>query len=468
VALIFETIHTEGVAALSYLVGDESAGVAAVIDPRVDVDIYLELARHKKLAITHIFETHNHADFVSGARELHYRLPTARIFLSDAGGTAYGFDYESLEDGRTFEFGSLHIRARHTPGHTPEHVAFLLAGKERPDSPWGVLSGDSLFVNSVGRPDLMGEAHTDSLIEQLYQTLTGFYLDLDDSVIIFPGHGAGSACGADIGERPFSTIGHERAFNPFLQFDDRDDFAGYVRTSAPPEPTHYRRLKKLNAQGPEPLGHLPTIPAHTPAAFQKAIEAQNAVLVDTRHMLAFGGGHIEQAINIGARPLLSVWAGWLLDPEQPILLVLEHDDDLEEVVTLFWRTGYTRFAGYLAGGMTAWANSGLEMGTLPQMTVHELETAADEVQILDVRSPQEWQEDHIPGAMHIALPDLEQKQGELDRERPLAVYCGSGYRANIGASLLKRHGFERVHNVPGSWQAWQELTVNSQQSTVNG
>jgi hydroxyacylglutathione hydrolase len=455
VALIFETIETGGIAALSYFIGDESAGVAAVVDPRVDVDVYLELAREKKVAITHIFETHNHADFVSGARELRHRLPAARIFLSDLGGARYGFEYEPLQDGDTFNFGSLQFQARHTPGHTPEHMAFLLAGKEEPDSPWGVLSGDSLFVQSAGRPDLMGEEETDSLIEQLFQTLTGFYLGLDDGVMLFPGHGAGSACGADIGERPFSAIGHERTFNPFLQYGALQEFAEYVRDSAPPEPSHYRRLKQLNAQGPQPLGHLPTIPALSPGAFKEAVEKQDAALVDTRHMLAFGGGHIPQALSIGARPLLSVWAGWLLDPEQPILLVLEKDSELEEVLALFWRTGYTRFAGYLAGGMTAWANSGYEMDALPQMTVHQLEQAGDELQILDVRSPDEWQEDHIPGAEHISLPELEQKRDELDRDRPVAVYCGSGYRANIGASLLKRRGFNQVHNVPGSWQAWQ-------------
>jgi hydroxyacylglutathione hydrolase len=456
-AIIFETIHTDGIAALSYLVGDESAGVAAVIDPRVDVDIYLEVARQKKVAISHIFETHNHADFVSGARGLRHHLPTARIFLSDLGGTRYGFEYEPLEDGDTFEFGSLQLQARHTPGHTPEHVAFLIAAKERPDTAWGVFSGDSLLVNSAVRPDLMGQAQTGALIEQLFQTLTGFYLGLDDSVIVFPGHGAGSACGADIGERPFSSIGHERAYNPFLQFEHVEDFAQHVRSTAPPEPAHYARIKKLNGRGPEPPGNLPPIPALTPAAFKKATAEENTRIVDTRHMLAFGGGHIEQAINIGARPLLSVWAGWLLDPDLPILLVLEKDSELEEVLPLFWRTGYGRFAGYLAGGMTAWANQGYAMAALPQMTVHRLKEAGDEVQILDVRSREEWQKGRVPGAKHIFLPEVERKKNQLDRDRPVAVYCGSGYRANIAASLLKQQGFDQVHNVPGSWQAWQAL-----------
>jgi hydroxyacylglutathione hydrolase len=303
----------------------------------------------------------------------------------------------------------------------------------------------------------MGEERVTGLSEQLFQTLNDFYLQLDDGVLIFPGHGAGSACGADIGERPVSSIGHERASNPFLQFEEVEKFKEYVRSTAPSEPAYYGRTKKLNAQGPEPLGHLPTIPALAPAAFKKALEQGDAVVVDTRHMLAFGGGHIEQAINIGARPLLSVWAGWLLDPDQPILLVLEKDSELEEVLPLFWRTGYGRFAGYLAGGMTAWANDGYETAALPQMSVHRLKEVGDEVQILDVRSREEWQKGRVPGAKHIFLPELEQKKNQLDRDRPVAVYCGSGYRANIAASLLKQHGFDQVHNVPGSWQAWQAL-----------
>ena len=215
-SLIFERIQTEGIAELSYLIGDDSAGVAAVVDPTPDVDKYLKLAREHAVSITHVFETHIHADLMSGARELCARLGSAKVFVSHEGDARYGFDNESVSDGDRFEFGSLVVTAKHTPGHTPEHVSYLLAEKEHVETPWGVLTGDSLFVNSAGRPDLMG-AKTDKLAEQLFHTLRDFYLGLPDGVLIFPAHGAGSPCGADIGERLESSIGYERKFNPFLQ-----------------------------------------------------------------------------------------------------------------------------------------------------------------------------------------------------------------------------------------------------------
>jgi hydroxyacylglutathione hydrolase len=455
-ALIFERIQTEGIAELSYLLGDDSAGVAAVVDPTTDVESYLSLARKKGVSVTHIFETHIHADLVSGARELCARLGSARIFVSHEGGARYGFDVEAVADGDRFEFGSLVVTARHTPGHTPEHVSFLLAEKKHVDTPWGVLSGDTLFVSSAGRPDLMGGGQTDRLARQLFQSLRDVYLSLPDSVMIFPAHGAGSPCGADIGDRLESTMGYERKFNPFLQFSEFKPFKEYALSTAPPVPTYYPRMKKLNAKGPEVLGRLPTVPALPPQAFQQAVQDEAGVLVDTRTMLAFGGGHIAGALNIGATPMLSIWAGWLLDPDEPILLVLDDDSEIEKVVRLFLRTGYSKFAGYLAGGMTAWDNAALPLDSVGQMTVHDLKAAKGRWQVVDVRAPSEWEEGHVPGARHLFLPELRDQAGKLAKRRPVAVYCDSGYRASIGTSILKQEGFTTVYNVPGSWQAWQE------------
>jgi hydroxyacylglutathione hydrolase len=453
-ALIFERIQTEGIAELSYLVGDDSAGVAAVIDPTRDVEKYLKLARENAVSITHIFETHIHADLVSGARELCARLKSAKIFTSHEGGARYGFMPEAVNDGDRFEFGSVVLTARHTPGHTPEHLSYELAEKEHAEMPWGVLTGDSLFVSSAGRPDLMGK-QTDKLAEQLFHTLRDYYLRLPDGVAIFPGHGAGSPCGADIGDRLESTIGYERKFNSFLQHSDFEKFKDHALSTAPPTPTYYARMKKLNAQGPEILGQLPAIPALPPESFQQAIEEEAGVLVDTRGMLAFGGGHIAGALNIGASPMLSIWAGWLLDPDTPILLVLEDDAEIEKVQTLFLRTGYTKFAGYLAGGMKAWNNAGLKLDHVRQMSVHELRAAKGRVQVVDVRAPSEWEGGHVPGAAHVFLPGLREHVRKLSKRKPVAVYCDSGYRASIGASILKQEGFADVRNVPGSWQAWK-------------
>ena len=454
-ALIFERIQTDGIAQLSYLVGDDSEGVAAVFDPRPDVECYIQLAREKRVSITHIFETHIHADFISGARELCARVESAKIYLSHEGGARYGFDHEKIKDGDRFTFGSVIVTVKHAPGHTLELVAYLLAEEDHPDASWGVLTGDSLFVNSAGRPDLLGHSKEKKQAAKQYHTLHDFYLKLADGVTIYPAHGHGSPCGADIGDRLSSTIGYERRFNAFLQFKDVKRFTDYALSSVPPEPVYYPRMKELNAKGPEVLGNLPTVCALPPKKFQKAIGDDSNVLVDTRMMLGFGGGHIKGALSIGGSPMLSLWAGWLLDPAKPILLVLESDEQLNEIVCLFLRTGYTKFAGYLVGGMKAWDNAGLPLEAVGQMTVHEIKRSKKELQLLDVRSQDEWQDGHIPKARHIFLGELRAHLGELNKAKPTAVYCDSGYRASIAASLLKHAGVGCVYNVPGSWQAWK-------------
>jgi hydroxyacylglutathione hydrolase len=315
--LVFKSFFAEGIAQLSYLVGDDSKGTAAIIDPRPDVDVYLHEAQRREVSITHIFETHIHADFMSGSRELAERVGGAKIYCSHEGRAEYGFEQEGIRSGDEFTFGDTLLKVQHTPGHTPEHVAYILAEKDRADSPWGTVTGDSLFVGSAGRPDLLGEEETEELTEQLFHTLRDFYLQLDDGTIICPGHGAGSACGADIGDRPMSTIGYERRFNQFLQIDDFERFKKFVQEGAPPVPAHYPRLKKVNAAGPPLIGHLPACPGLPVGAFRQQAESDSVQVLDVRSMLAFGGGHVPGAINIGGtRPELSVWAGDMLDPGQ--------------------------------------------------------------------------------------------------------------------------------------------------------
>ena len=453
-ALIFERIQTEGIAELSYLIGDDSAGTAAVIDPRPDVAIYLQLARQHKLAITHAFETHLHADLVSGSRELAAQSGSAKVHASVEGGAEYGFDVEGVRDGDRFEFGDTVLTVRHTPGHTPEHVSYEVA-KKGCEQPWGVFTGDSLFVSSAGRPDLLGK-DADKLASQLYDTLFGYFAKLDNGVLIHPSHGHGSPCGADIGDRLESTIGYEKRFNAYYQKTDRAEFIEHALSTAPPEPTYYKRMKKVNAAGPEVLGHLPVIPALSAAEFKKAAGKKAAVLIDTRNMLAFGGGHIGGALNIGATPMLTIWAGWLLDPDEPLLLVLDVDSAVEKVAALFVRAGYTKFTGYLAGGMTAWENAAGALAELPQMTVHQVETCSDDLQVLDVRAPSEWKGGHVPCATHIFVPELRKRAGELDKTKPVVTYCASGYRASIAASMLQKQGFTDVRTMPGSWIAWKK------------
>ncbi len=456
--MIFESIQTAGISQLSYLIGDDGSQTAAVVDPQPNVEVYLKLSRKHGVTITHVFETHIHADFMSGARELKQRLGSAEIYASGEGNAAYDFPVQKIHGGDRFEFGSLVLTTRHTPGHTPEHVSYELAEKGREEDPWGVLTGDSLFVSSAGRPDLLGEDETEKLTEQLFHTLRDYYLKLDDGVIVYPCHGAGSACGADIGERPMSAIGYERRTNGFLQHKDFGEFKSFVQKDAPPVPQHYPILKKINAKGPATIGAAPTVPGLPPEEFRKAVELGESQLVDTRQMLAFGGGHIPGAINIGDRPELSVWAGDMLSYDKPVLLVVEDETRLDRIAWHFAYVGLTNFAGYLAGGMKAWENQGLPLGTLPQVSVQQLAKEHDQFQLLDVRSPSEYQSGRIDGAKHKFVAEMRDGvDGDLglDPDKRVAVYCGSGYRASIAASLIKRNGFQEVCNVPGSMQAWK-------------
>jgi hydroxyacylglutathione hydrolase len=450
--VILETVRTDGLAHLSYLIGDRTSGRAAVIDPRRDVDVYLELARRHRLTITHAVETHIHADYVSGSGELAACTGTARVHVSALGGAHYDFAHEPLQDGARIELGSVTLTAMHTPGHTPEHMAYLATEQ---GNPWGFFSGDFLFAGSVGRPDLLGAAQTPSLARALFRSLQTALAPLPDAVPLYPGHGAGSPCGANICDRQ-STIGHERRHNPALQFTDESAFIDWVLRTAPPMPHYYPRMKRINAQGPEILGGLPAVEWLGPAALQRRLAAGDVQLIDNRTMLDFGGGHIAGAWNIGPRPELSLWAGWMLDPDKPIALVLQRDEDLPEVLRQFLRVGFTRFAGCLQGGMEAWVTAGLPMQGLAQLPVHELNQVLPprEFQLLDVRTPHEWDQGHLPGARYLFLGDLPEKLGNLNRDRPVVVYCASGYRSSLAASLLQARGFGKVQNVPGSYAAW--------------
>ena len=451
--LRFEQILADGVAECSYLLGDDAVNACAVVDPRPDVEVYLEAARRFGLAITHVFETHIHADFMSGARELVDRLGgQAKLYVSTEGGAEYGFEHEVVRDGDEFAFGGMRMKARFTPGHTPEHMSYLLFDGDA-ETPWGVLSGDAFFVDSVGRPDLMGDDQTEELTEQLFHTVRNVFMALPDDVIIYPCHGAGSACGPDIGDRMSSTIGYERRFNDYARIESLDEFKRVMQSDAPPVPTHYPRLKKLNANGPDVLRNLPRVPPLRVDQFAEAAE-RNAQILDVRDMMAFGAGHVKGALNIGARPELSVWAGWLLNPDSPIYLVLDNDGDLPEVVKLLWRTGFTDFGGYLVGGMSAWREAGRDFKQIPQISVHDLKNK-DGITPLDVRKPDEWEGGHVPTAIHAFLGELRDTMKDLDRNVTYATYCASGFRASIASSILAAEGFESVYNVPGSWKAWK-------------
>jgi hydroxyacylglutathione hydrolase len=450
--VVLETVRTDGLAHLSYLIGDRSSGRAAVIDPRRDVEVYLELARQYHLTITHAVETHIHADFVSGSRELAARTGTARIHVSTEGGAHYGFAHEPLHNGSRIELGAVTLTAMHTPGHTPEHMAYLATEK---GIPWGFFSGDFLFADSVGRPDLLGADQTPGLARALFRSLRTALTPLPDALPLYPAHGAGSPCGANICDRQ-STIGHERRHNPALQFTDESAFTDWVLRTAPPMPRYYPRMKRINAQGPEVLGGLPAVAWLGAPAFRRRLAAGDVQLIDNRTMRAFGEGHIAGAWNLGPRPELSLWAGWMLDPEKPIALVLPRDGDLTEVLRQCLRVGFTHSVVCLKGGMEAWVTAGLPVQRLAQVPVQELNRLLPpgEVQLLDVRTPHEWDEGHLPGARYLFLGELPEQLGRLNRDRQVVVYCASGYRSSLAASILQAGGFTAAANVSGGYQAW--------------
>lgn len=453
--LIFETIESGGIAAYSYFIGDAVTGVAAVIDPRRDVDVYIELATKHRLTITHAIETHIHADFVSGSRELADRTG-ASIYASVEGGAKYGFNLKPVRHRDELRVGNVVLQAIHTPGHTPEHMSYLASMQGKSKEAWALFTGDFLFAGSVGRPDLMGVQNTDRLAQQLYESLQTAFKELPDALPIYPAHGPGSPCGAGIVARDgIPTLGIERESNPALQFNDRQAFIDDLLFRQPPVPYYWPRMKKINARGPDILGTLPVPKPLKPAEFKAPLAEKNVQLLDTRHYLGFGGSHIAGALNIGYSPSISLWGGWLLNPQQPIAIVLPPGGDAQEVVAWLVRVGLVHFAAVLDGGMDAWVQAGEPFETLDQMSVHQLheQMTSTDLMVIDVRQPSEWDQGHLPGARYMFLPEIPKRMTELDRSNPLATYCGTGYRASIAASLLKRAGFD-VSNVPGSFSGW--------------
>lgn len=453
--LIFEKFEAGGIVHYSYLIGDAMSGNAAIIDPKRDIEDYLEFARENRLTITHAIETHVHADFVSGSREL-ARRTGAEIFASGEGGAEYGFPVRPLRDGAEINVGSIRLKAVHTPAHTPEHMSYLASTRGKPNDYWVLFTGDFIFPGSVGRPDLMGVEKTGELSKLLFKTLQTAFQDLPDALPIYPAHGPGSPCGAGIQKREgVPTLGLERRSNPALQFKEEAAFVEDLLFSQPPVPYYWPRMKAANARGPEVLANLPEPQPLKPAEFKELVARPDIQLLDTRNMLGFGGGHIEGALNIGHSASVSMWGGWLLDPEKPIALVLPTQGEAREVVAWLARVGITEFAGVLQGGMDAWVQEGKPFETIGQVSVHDLRKriGSDGLQLLDVRQPAEWDQGHLPGARYMFLPEIPKRMAELDKAKPVVVYCGTGYRASIAASLLKRGGFN-VQNVPGSFSGW--------------
>jgi glyoxylase-like metal-dependent hydrolase (beta-lactamase superfamily II)/rhodanese-related sulfurtransferase len=452
--VIFRQLTHDDLGCASYLVGDEEAGLAAVVDPKLDVDEYLRLARYLGVHIEHILETHNHADHVSGHGRLVAATGATVHIHRDA---APDYDHEPFDDGWELALGGVTIRAVHTPGHRPEHTAFALIDHDRGPEPWAVLSGDSLFVGDIARPDLAVDKEDGA--RAIFRSLHERLLTLPDTCEVWPGHLGGSLCGGPgMDLKISSTIGYEKAHQPLLAVDDEAEFVRCTTSALGPQPPNFRAIVALN-RGPLVRDSADAHPLTT-RQVQQACD-DGALVVDVRTELQFDEAHIPRAVCITARRAgFGSKLAWIAEPDQPLVLVGRDDADALEAAALAAAVGLTAFGGYLAGGMTAWREEGLPVGRVGRMTVPELHAAWSDgdgpvPQILDVRERTEWEAGHIPGALHRAYHDLRALPDGLDPARPVAAICGSGQRAAVAASLLERLGARDViHVVDGGVPAW--------------
>ena len=448
--MYFEQFYLGCLAHASYLLG--SNGVGVVVDPQRDVDIYVKAAAEQGLKISHIFETHLHADFVSGHRELAERTG-ANIYIGKKAGAK--FPHVAVTDGMTVEFGESMIRVLETPGHTAESICLVIHEKSTDTRPSAVLTGDTLFIGEVGRPDLSDTHTPQQLAALMYDSLHEKLMKLPDEVKVYPAHGAGSLCGRSMSNARFSTIGQERLTNHSLQIASKEEFVRDLTTNLPPRPAYFAQDAAINRAGAPSLSQMRAVVA---LSVPEVILAQTggAMVLDVRPATQFAQGHIPEAINIGFGGQLASWAGILLGLSAAVVIVAESAEQAGETQTRLARIGIEGTIGYLGGGMEAWQKAGERVESIPQITAKELRGRLRDFKVLDVRRETEWQDGHIEGAMWHALDNFPRALPSLDRNTPIAVHCKGGYRSMMAASLLQRAGFANVTDVIGGYDAWVE------------
>jgi glyoxylase-like metal-dependent hydrolase (beta-lactamase superfamily II)/rhodanese-related sulfurtransferase len=454
--MYFKQFYLGCLAHASYMIG--SNGEAAVVDPRRDVDSYIDEARAQGLVIKHVIETHLHADFVSGHQELAHRTGAKIYFGAKAGAK---FEHVPVREGDEIRMGDVVLRFLETPGHTPESVSILVIDRSASDIPKAVLTGDTLFIGDVGRPDLLGaRMSAQELAGMLYDSLHGKLLALPDSVEVYPAHGAGSLCGRNISSETSSTIGQQRRFNYALKPMLKEEFIRMMTTDLPEAPAYFSRDVAINRDGAPELAKLPD-PVALRAHDVDALRKKGAVVLDTRPAAQYGAGHVPGSLHIGLSGQFASWAGALISPQVPIVLVSEEEDQVREARTRLARVGIENVAGYLAGGILEWDRAGLPLATMEQMSVEELDARIREgrAKVVDVRRPAEWQAGHIAGALHAPLNTLADGAAALPKDQPLAVICAGGFRSSIATSVLEQQGFTKITNVVGGMAAWRNANL---------
>jgi len=448
--MYFEQFYLTCLAHASYMIG--SGGEAAVIDPQRDVEIYLEAAREQNLRIRHIFETHLHADFVSGHKELAARTG-AQIYIGKCAGAK--FSHVPLFDGFALNMGKVSLRVLETPGHTPEGICLVVTDLETSPEPWAILTGDTLFIGDVGRPDLSPVYTPAQLAGLLYDSLHQKLLALPDSVLVYPAHGAGSLCGRSMRAERSSTIGTERLTNYALQIKSREEFIQQLTSNLPARPDYFLKDAEINRSGAAALTDLPSLPALTPAQVKERL-AEHANVLDVRPADQFAAAHVPGSINIALSGQFASWAGNVLGLDSNPVIIAETDAQVEEARTRLARVGIEALAGYLAGGFASWQNAGLPVAVTRQISVEQLnrDLRDNKISVLDVRREGEWQAGHIPHACWHALDAFAHDLPAVSAAAPVAVHCKSGYRSIIACSLLERAGHRNLVNVLGGFDAW--------------
>jgi hydroxyacylglutathione hydrolase len=473
--MYFQPFYLTCLAHASYMVGSE--GIAAVVDPQRDVEIYIEEAKQQGLRIAYVLETHLHADFVSGHTELAERTG-ATICISERAGAK--FPHRAMRDGEKIAFGKCELKFLETPGHTPESMCMVVTDLERGAEPWAVLTGDTLFIGDVGRPDLSPGYTAQQLAGMLYDSLHEKLLQLADGVQVFPAHGAGSLCGRSIGSERSSTIGKEKQFNYALQAMTRDAFIQMLTTDLPERPGYFARDAEINREGAEAMKELPPLAALSPEEVERLTSAKQgaAIVLDTRPSGDYFAAHIPGSVHIALSGQYAAWAGSIIGLDQPIVLLGEDAEHVKESRMRLARVGIERIIGFVAGGVGAWQRSGRRVAQSAQVSAGELRNmvaAGNEIQVVDVRRLAEWETGHIEEARlkplnqfaALLAPNGDSGKklfADLDLTRPVAVHCKGGYRSAIATSLLERAGFETVANVTGGFDAWeaQKLPMVSQ------
>lgn len=446
---MFEIVKSEGIAHKSYFIG--SNGTAAVIDPRRDCDVYIEIAEKNNMKIEYIFETHRNEDYTIGSLELR-EIVGADIFHGKELDFAYG---NSVKEGDKFQVGSIVLEIMETPGHTDESISILLQDRDVSDDTYMIFTGDSLFAGEIGRCDLYGEENKNRMVAAMYKSIFKKILPLGDNVIICPAHGSGSICGAEISEKDITTIGYEKKSNKMLKKDKKDFINAKIHEKLY-TPPYFKKMEMNNLEGPELICKLPYL---KPLSMHevKELMAREAQVVDVRDPTAFAGGHIPNTLNIW-NDGLPAYAGWFLNFEQPVIIIDNNNNRIDEIKRYLIRLGYDNVYGYLSGGFPIWFKGSGDFETVKTWSVHDLlpNMGKKSLFLLDVRKEKDWKTERIDGSHNIYIGILKDHLDQVPKDKHVVVSCDTGYKASIGTSILKMNGYKNVTNVLGSMTAWKK------------